>query len=139
VRLTTWVQLMKTYLVLHKGVAACVAEHDMTIAQFDVMVSLSYGDGLTQQELASRLLVTKGNVCGLVDRLELAGWVERRVDHRDARVNRVFLTPSGRKKIESVVPHHDELIGKLLRSLSVGECSQLRGLLMRIERGVGEA
>ena len=137
VRLTTWVQLMKTYLVLHKEVAAYVAEHDMTIAQFDVMASLSYGEGLTQQDLASRLLVTKGNICGLLDRLERVGWVERRADSGDARVNRVFLTQVGRRKIEGVLPEHDRLVGELFRALSVAEASQLRELLATIERNCG--
>ena len=137
VRVITWVQLMKTYLVLQKQVAAYVAEQHMTMAQFDVMASLSYGEGLTQQELASRLLVTKGNICGLLDRLQRTGWVERRADSDDARINRVFLTPPGRRKIDAVMPGHDELVSKLLRSLSVAESSQLRELLLTIERGVG--
>ena len=53
--------------------------------------------GITQQELAERLLVTKANVVGLIDRVSPAGWVERRADPEDRRVNRLYLTNAGRK------------------------------------------
>ena len=60
--------------------ADVVGAHGMTLPQFDVLATLWHGEGITQQELASRLLVTKGNVVGLIDRLCTAGLVERRAD-----------------------------------------------------------
>ncbi len=107
----------------------------MTMAQFDVMASLKYEEGVTQQELAARLLVTKGNICGLIDRLEGSGWVERRADAADARANRVYLTATGRRKIESALPVHDEFVAGLLKSLPVSEVTELRHLLQKVEEG----
>lgn len=108
----------------------------MTMPQFDVMASLKYGEGLTQQELAERLLVTKGNICGLIDRLENAGWVERRADVADARANRVYLTASGRRKIEVALPAHDEFVAGLLGALPTSEVEGLRHLLVKVEEEV---
>ena len=108
----------------------------MTMPQFDVMASLKYGEGLTQQELAERLLVTKGNMCGLLDRLENVGWVERRADVTDARANRVYLTASGRRKIEVALPAHDEFVAGLLKALAISEVDELRHLLEKVEEGV---
>ena len=72
-----------------------LAAHGMTLAQYDVLMTLCHGNGITQQELAERLLVTKANVVGLIDRVSAAGWVERRPDPEDRRVNRLYLTEAG--------------------------------------------
>ena len=50
---------------------------------------------MTQQELAERLYVTKGNVSGLIDRLVEAQLVERRPIPGDRRSHALFLTTSG--------------------------------------------
>lgn len=139
VRLTTWVQLMRTYLFLQKRVVSILSEHNLTMAQFDVLAALHYGEGLTQQELAAQLFVTKGNVCGLLDRLEETGWVKRRADVSDARANRVYLTSSGRRTIEAALPAHDEYVVKLFSGISVADATVLRELLHRLEESVHPA
>ena len=76
-----------------------LADHGVTLPQFDVLATLWHGEGITQQELAERLLVTKGNVVGLIDRLCGAGLIERRDDPADRRANRLHLTKAGRKRL----------------------------------------
>lgn len=137
IQLRTWVQLMRTFLVLQKKVVALIAEHDMTLPQFDVMATLWHGEGITQQDLASRLLVTKGNICGLLDRLAGSGWVERRQDPVDARANRLYLTASGRRKIHEVLPPHDKAVGEMMGCLAEDDTKLLRELLSRLEEGAG--
>ena len=68
------------------------SRHGLTGPQFDVLATLHRGEGIMQQELAARMLVTKGNVTGVVDRMEALGWIERRPDPEDRRVNRLYLT-----------------------------------------------
>ncbi len=129
VKLRTWVQLARTFYLVQRRVVATISEHDVTLPQFDVLATLRFGEGVTQQELAVRLLVTKGNVCGVVDRLERAGWVERRPDPKDGRANRLHLTPAGKRKIDAVLPDHDALVLRALRPLSASDAKALRGLL----------
>ncbi len=104
VRLRTWVQLAHTFYRIERSIAAALAEKELTMAQFDVLATLRYSQGLTQKELAETLLVTKGNVVGLLDRLQKLDLVERRVDPEDGRSNRVYLTKAGNLKIEGVLP-----------------------------------
>jgi MarR family transcriptional regulator, organic hydroperoxide resistance regulator len=137
-RLNAWVQLLRTFSLLQRRDVACLAEHGLTLAQFDVMASLHFSEGITQQELASRLLVTKGNVCGLLDRLEKQGWVERRTDAMDARTNRLHLTRAGAHKIATVLPSHDKYVAGLLSTLSDPEVATLRTLLSTIEQGLSD-
>jgi DNA-binding MarR family transcriptional regulator len=134
VKLRTWVQLARTFYLVQRRVVSALSAHDMTMPQFDVLATLRFSEGGTQQELAERLLVTKGNVCGVLDRLERSGWVERRADPNDGRANRLHLTAVGKRKIDSVLPDHDALVLQSLRTLSAADAKSLRGLLTEVAR-----
>lgn len=64
----------------------------LTRAQWSVLSHLYRMDGLTQSELAKLLEVERPTIGRLLDRMETAGWVERRADSKDRRVKRVHLT-----------------------------------------------
>src|SRR4051812_24156104 len=84
-KLHLWVQLTRSFQLVQREISTTLAAHDVTLPQFDILATLRFGEALTQQELAQRLLVTKGNVCGVLDRLEKLGWVDRRPDPQDGR------------------------------------------------------
>ena len=75
------------FVRLHRRTSAAIARElkalGLSIPQFDLLSTLTEREGVSQQELAQRLYVTKGNVSGLVDRLVEAGLVERRAPARD--------------------------------------------------------
>lgn len=132
----TWVQLVRTFYRLQRRLEQELAAHDMTVPQFDVLATLGHAEGITQQELAERLLVTKGNVCGLLDRLEKAGWVERRPDLNDRRVNRLYLAPAGRRKMEPIHRQHEKTIERLLSSIGDGQLRSLRNHLESLDQAL---
>lgn len=138
-RLRTWMEMVRVFYRVQRRIVSTLAEQAITLPQFDVMATLRYGEGITQNELAEQLLVTKGNICGVLDRLGALGWVERRTDPTDARVNRVFLTADGRKKIEEVLPEHDRLIFQTLNGLTASDIADLRRLMGAVERGIEAA
>lgn len=133
-RLRTWVQMARTFYKMQRRIVSALAGRGVTLPQFDVLATLRFGEGVTQQELAERLLVTKGNVCGVLDRLERLGWVERRPDPGDRRANRLHLTRAGRGKIDGVLPAHDALVLHATRTLADADVRQLRSLLETLER-----
>src|SRR5262245_26315430 len=108
--LRTWVQMVRTYTRLERRLEQSAEKSGLSLAQFDVLMTLARDEGITQQELAERLLVTKGNVCGLLDRLGAAGWVERRPDRDDRRVNRLFLTAAGRGLLRRALPAQEAAV-----------------------------
>ena len=136
VRLRAWVQLVRTVSLIQRRVVGALGAHDVTLPQFDVLATLRFGEGVTQQELAERLLVTKGNVCGVLDRLEALGWVERRPDPKDRRANRLHLTAAGHRKVAQVLPAHDALVLETFGGMSDGGVKSLRKLLDELERAV---
>lgn len=136
-RLRTWVQLLRTVQLVERRIGHVLARHEMTLAQFDVLATLRFSHGLTQQELAERLLVTKGNVCGLVNRLEVLGWVERRPDSEDARANRLHLTDAGWQKIKGVLPEHHAAVFSALAGVCDPDVRAFRETLRRVESSFG--
>ncbi len=74
----------------------------ITRSQWWVLAFLSRRDGMTQTALAADLDLTKVAIGGLLDRLETAGFVERRADQSDGRARRVFLTRAGGKIVNSI-------------------------------------
>jgi MarR family transcriptional regulator, organic hydroperoxide resistance regulator len=123
---------------LERRMAEALAVHGLTVAQGDVLATLRCGDGITQQELAEWLLVTKGNIVGLIDRVSAAGWVERRPDPEDRRVNRLYLTDAGRKLIAEVEPGQVALVKEVVGKLTEEELRQMHALLQRLDEACTE-
>lgn len=133
VRIRTWLQMVRVFSVVGRLVSNTLGELGMTLPQFELLATLRFGEGVTQKELAERLLVTKGNVCGLLDRLENLGWVERRTDEKDNRINRLFLTPAGRRKFDNALPKHDQTVLATMNDLSDSDVKSLRFSLEKLE------
>ncbi len=127
--LQAWVRLIRARELIGRRLERVFARHGLTPAQFDVLATLQHGDGITQQELSERLLVTKGNVCGLIDRAEAAGWVERRPDPEDRRANRLYMTERGRQRLAETLPDHRAVIERVLGRLGAGRLQDLHDLL----------
>lgn len=106
----------------------------LTMAQFDVLAHVGVAPGLTQQELADSLLVTKGNVCQLLDRMEKSELIERR---SEGRANRLFLTNVGQDLFDRIVPEHEDVIAGKFGALTPDEQSQLLSLLRKLDQSLG--
>ena len=99
--------------------------------EFGILYTLAAREGLTQQELADALLVTKGNMTYHLCRMAERGLVDRRAQ---GRKNRLYLTGEGRRLLEKALPEHDALIDERFSGLSVEERAQLADLLGKLER-----
>jgi DNA-binding MarR family transcriptional regulator len=136
--LRTWIQMMRTSSRMERRLEQALERHGLSIAQFDILATLGFEQGITQQDLAERLLVTKGNICGMIDRMEVGGWVERRPDPGDRRLNRLFLTRQGKAKLGQTLPEQDALLKQLMSALKPTEIQSLYQFLDRLEEAVGD-
>jgi MarR family transcriptional regulator for hemolysin len=89
----------------------------ITRSQWWVLAFISRNDGLPQTQLANELDVGKVALGSLIDRLQTAGFVERRADQKDRRVKRVFLTDTARKLIKEIGPINDSFNARILHSI----------------------
>ncbi len=103
-------------------------------AQYNVLRILEgAGEPLPQQEIAKRLLVSRANVTGLIDKLESSGFVER-CSTKDRRVNLILLTERGFDFLEET---HAALLGQCeqeLKGLSPAERKELNGIASKLLR-----
>jgi DNA-binding MarR family transcriptional regulator len=123
-----WYRLLRCHALM-LGELRGKLENEMTLARFDLLASLNRNDGQTLASISRDLLVTAGNVTGLVDRAERDGHVVRRAEPSDRRVARVWLTPEGRSTIRALLPHHSKAVSALLDGLPAADRRELRRLL----------
>jgi|SRR5215210_5695943 len=128
-----WLRLLRVSQKVERDLAGQLKLGGLNNAQFDVLAHVGAAEGITQQELADALLVTKGNVAQLLDRMERRGLIERR---SQGRTNRLFLTDEGQRMFAEVVPAHEALIDERLSVLSEEEQKQLFELLRRLDRAL---
>ena len=87
---------------------------------------------MTAGELTRALLVTAGNVTGLVNRLARMGLVERRRVPEDRRAVRIVLTARARALVRRAIPRHRRDVESLLGGLAPRDLVRLRALLGRL-------
>jgi DNA-binding MarR family transcriptional regulator len=93
--LRVWFRFIRLHRRVSGAIAGELRQLGLSIPQFDILSTLTEEEGPSQQDLAERLYVTKGNVSGLVDRLVTAGLVERRPVPEDRRSHALYLTEAG--------------------------------------------
>ena len=125
---SVWVRLLKAHSLLLREVRRRVPA-PLTLPQFDVLAQLYRGGAMTPGELTRELLVTAGNVTGIVERLTRMGLVSRHRVPEDGRAVRVRLTPRGRQLMSRAIPRHRRDVAALLSVLPAGELERLRLLL----------
>ena len=128
--------ILRMYCWIFKLSDRFFSKYDITDAQFAVLMTLSVSgeSGLSQQELSEYLVVHKSNITGLIDRLKKKGYVQRKPQPNDRRVNRIVLAEKGigiLKKVEK--PYLDE-VQRMMGKLTILEKMTLRKTAEKITK-----
>lgn len=112
----------------------------VTLPRFDLMAQLEKSpDGLTLSEVSRRMMVSNGNLTGLVERLVASGHVERRPSPHDRRAQVVRLTRAGRAEFAAMAREHEGWIAAMFAGLGPAGLDDLMDLLGRTKRSVRRA
>ena len=115
-----WFRFLRMHQRGHSAMSNRLRKVGLSVAQFDLLSTLTEAEGITQRDLAERLYVTKGNVSGLVDRLVEARLVDRKPIPGDRRSHALHLTPEGervaREGMDIQRRFVDETIGQLAQA-----------------------
>jgi len=125
-------QLLKTHQTFLSYAAKHVHKLDLTLPQFDVIITLGDTPGMTPKKLGEQTLITKGTLTGVVTRLEDKGLVQRTASKKDGRSQIVRLTETGRALYERTYPEHLEFINRLFNNYAVEEVATLEADLVRL-------
>ncbi len=128
-----WLRLARVFQKMDHASSDALRRWNLSTAQFDVLAQLGQAEGITQQELADRLLVTKGNICQLLNRMEQSGLIRRQ---QEGRANRLFLTVEGRALFNEVVPVEEAVLVEQFAALTLDEQRQLLALLRTLDHAL---
>ena len=125
-RVGMWLRTARCYNLAMKALRATLRD-ECTMPQFDILAQIArHEDGLTFSELSRLLLVTAGNLTGIVDRLEKQQFVYRQTNPKDRRQTFIKLTEQGRVYCDEIIPQHERDIAELFGGLSDQTVMSLR-------------
>lgn len=130
-RLRLWIRMLRASRTIEAELRERFRqEFDMTLPRFDVMAALyRTPEGMLMSGLSSFLLVSNGNVTGIVDRLVSEGLVTRARRNGDRRTSMVKLTDAGRTQFETMAAAHETWIGELLGGVGEEDTKRLASML----------
>ena len=139
--LRLWLRMLTCTTVIEGEIRRRLRDQfDFTLPRFDLLAQLDRApDGMTLGELSRRMMVTNGNITGLVDRLEEQGLVRRRSSPHDRRSQFVSMTAAGRRSFRGIARAHADWVAELFAGLSDSELEPLMRLLAKAKTSAGKA
>ncbi len=130
-RLRLWIRLLRASRTIEAELRERLKkEFDTTLPRFDVMAALYRApEGMLMSDLSRFLLVSNGNVTGIVDRLVSEGLVARARRNGDRRTSMVRLTEEGSAAFAEIAAAHENWVGELLGNVSEDDARRLAGML----------
>jgi DNA-binding MarR family transcriptional regulator len=139
--LRVWLRLL-TCTTMTEGMirARLRAQFATTLPRFDVLAALdAAGTELTMGALSARLMVTSGNVTGLINAMEQDGLVARRRHPEDRRSTLIGMTDAGRTLFARMAPAHAQWIEQAMAGLDRREVAQLWEVLGHLKASVRDS
>ena len=132
-RLRLWLQMLKTVRFVENDLRERLRQgYDMTLPRFDVLAALiAAPDGLRMTELSQQLMVSNGNVTGIVDRLVADGLAERETMETDRRAFQVRITVQGARLMQDMTARHMAWIDELFSDVT--EADAARGISIMLD------
>ncbi len=144
--LRLWLRLLTCTTLIEGEVRSRLRERfDVTLPRFDLMAQLDkVPEGMTLSDVSKRMMVSNGNVTGLVERLVESGHLDRRTSDADRRVQVIRLTKAGRAEFRKMAAEHELWIADVFGDLtpkdvreSDASAGQDQGLGAEIREGAG--
>ena len=115
------------------------AHHGITRAQWAVLAKVERSEGMKQSELAELMEMQPITLTRLIDKLCDNGWIERRGDESDRRVNRLYLKKAARPLLGKLAGLRSELTATALQGISPQDAHRMLAQLETIKDNVRNA
>lgn len=136
--LRLWLRMLTCTTLVEAGVRGRLREQfEVTLPRFDLMAQVQRApNGMTLSEVSRRMMVSNGNVTGLVERLVESGHLNRWPSPTDRRVQIIALTPAGRQEFGRMAKAHEAWIAEMFADFSASEVNSLIGLLGKLKQSI---
>jgi MarR family transcriptional regulator for hemolysin len=115
------------------------ARHGITRAQWAVLAKVERTEGLKQSELAEQMEMQPITLTRLIDKLSDAGWIERRSDATDRRVNRLYLRKAARPLLTKLAGLRSDITATALEGISPADAHRMLAQLESIKENLRNA
>jgi DNA-binding MarR family transcriptional regulator len=139
--LRLWLRLLTCTTLIENEVRRRLRDQfDITLPRFDLLAQLDRTpNGMTLGELSQRMMVSNGNITGLVDRLVGQGLISRRPAPNDRRVQIVSLTPEGQRFFRNMARENAKWVGEIFADLTEGDIAMLMPALAKTKASARKA
>lgn len=120
------------YRTFVRALAVELDEHDITTGQWSVLRVLWLEEGMSQVELAQRMLVEKASLTSILAVMAKRGLIVRTRNADDRRKINISLTPQGRRIKDKLLPSGSKINKLATRGMSPAELAQFRKLLGKL-------
>ncbi|MFH1279406.1 MAG: MarR family transcriptional regulator [Candidatus Eisenbacteria bacterium] len=121
----TWETLSQCYQMTQKRCRDALRGTGLTQPQFLVLTQIAEEEGIPLTRIGENMLVTGGNITGIIDRLEREGLVKRKRDREDRRIIRAYFTAKGKKTYQQALPSYDRFLRATFGDLSTADLAKL--------------
>jgi DNA-binding MarR family transcriptional regulator len=115
-----------------------INEEGLFSGQQDIIILLKHNKGLTISQLAESMDVATPTVSVSIKRMEKAGFVEKRVDDKDARITKLYLTEKGEKATEHIKVKMDNQESFITKDMTEDEIMLFSDLLDKAIKNLNE-
>ena len=115
------------------------SRYGITRAQWAVLAKVERAEGMKQTELAEQMEMQPITLTRLIDKLCDNGWIERRDDDNDRRVNRLYLRKAARPLLGKLAGLRSELTATALEGINPADAHRLLAQLDLIKENVRNA
>ncbi|QDB99396.1 MarR family transcriptional regulator [Mesorhizobium sp. 8] len=138
-RFRNWVAVARACHALERALATKLAPLGLKPAQLDVLMNLHRHPGMSQHDLARRLLVGRSNITMLLPQLETRGLLRREGDEKDKRILRLTLTVEGEALLTEALKVHTALIEVAMGQSTPEQCDMIGDQMRKIAEVVKTA
>lgn len=136
--LRLWLRIVACTQMVEQEIRVLLREKfSMTLPRFELLAALDrVPDGLTMGELSRWLMVTKGNITGIAERLSEDGYIKRQPTPTDRRSFVVTLTPKGRRLFKEMETEYERFLDQIFAEVTIDDFDSFTGVLARVKEAI---
>jgi DNA-binding MarR family transcriptional regulator len=126
--------IASVYAKMQNRVAKLLSQHALSVTKFNTLMLIRHlgaAQGISQQDIRTKLLVSAPNISRMINDLHKHGLVERKTDAQDRRIQRLIITKKGTDLLDRVWPEYNALMKQLGASLPAQDEHNLVEILTR--------
>jgi DNA-binding MarR family transcriptional regulator len=131
-RFRNWVAIGRAAHVVERAMSEDLKPLGLKSAHLDMLMNIYRHPGMSQQELAEKLIVGRSNITMLLPSLVARGLVMREGDWRDKRIQRLSLTSTGSGLLMDALKVYSALLDRAMETTTAEECDQVARVMQKM-------